>query len=682
MRYQFDLDLGDGYFPIPLPENYEQIKLNLVFFGQIPSITVSGTDFIFRGETAKKLKEYRDKGLSGGYGIYYAPVLKITACDNSGVFYLDLDITAEQARWECDRVSVPVRQHEQVDWLNEIAGGISFAYLASGIRQDIAGFYPPTSPGAIRFNDFKKTPYAISEIPDATTVMSGLMDLTLLALQIKQAVEDLILSVRNLIGLFGRYQSQLVGDAAVIGTIVGAAIYIGKATLNVFRIFANIIVIYFLLKLFSDTLNNMLKAIVQRKKYKLCMREADLFQKICDYAGLKFSSSIYAVNSKFYNATWMPRKTVYEHLTYNEINSTDVASELYNTLNISFEKIGSEENNFKAFGYFEGTAKEFIEEMMLKYDAAYSVYDGTLFFEQRQNLNRQTNFLPKNSGDIGNTYNLPEPSGTNAAALSWQYSLQFQVDESELNTLNRYKGTTAQVSVTPNIEGDKRRWLNPKGKVIQLNHATAKRKDYLTNPEKLIKTFQDFYRDNLPIILVGAYATKQIAITALGGALGGIIYSAATGLKTKQPSDFPLDKFDGDRIGWMLLSNDSFSIPKSFIGMNVGNDWLISPESEDIMNARYLLTQLHAGELAVTSPVTGKHNQHKIYRENKFSFCCADFNQLQAGNAFTLPDGRKGYWQQLSWNLESEEVDESEYWINDKFTENLKAKYFADGEPI
>lgn len=667
MRYTFDLDLGNGYQTIEPPQNAGALSINMLWNSQTPSVSVSGTDFEFTGKAATLLNQYRAAGLTGGYGIYYAPRLKITHCDGD-YFILDLDIAHPNTKWECETVSCPVRQSDRVDWFDQLMQGVTFSYLASAITNPVSGY---KGAGQIFYGDFKKTPYAISEIPDATTIATLQTDLFLIAWQISEMIRDWVPKLTKLIEN-SRQLSKFVGTATAANTpVVGVEEFV-RLALQVAGIALDITALYFLIKLFIDTFKDLLDAIIQPKKYKLCMREADMWVKVCDYAGLQFSSPIYGNNSPFQNATWMPKKIVIP---------------TFNGISVSFDRPENEGADpfFKAYGHFDGTGKEFVDEMCRKYNATYVILNGVLYFNEKHNHNRQTFFTPPNIGEMGNTSELPDPFTTNAQELPFEYVLQFQVDDSELNTLHKYKGTTAQVSTRPVVVRKKSLELTPPGQVIILNEALGKRKEYLTVPETLLKNFEDFLNNNLKTIVNGAALVATAVKGFTFGFVGSLLIDALGIFQVKAITDpdFQYPSVNISRIGWLLLSADGFSVPKTFIGAQVGDDWQVDVSNEQVMSAEWLMQYYHWWNLGTDytklGKVIAKNNQHLFYANNRFSFCCKEYNALLNSNYFKTPDGKDGYIVSLNWNLQEEQATDVVYKINTKFVD-LQSVLKADGQ--
>ena len=656
--YTFELDTGGGFTSIAPPVNFGDISLQVVFNSQSPSAAISGSRFDFDGTTAQRLRAYFNADIAGGYSIFSAPRLRIT--DDCGDFFvLDLDLISPNTLWECDSVKCAIRQSERVDWFDEITQGVTFSYLASAITDPITGY---KGAGHISYSDFKKTPYCISEIPDYTTISLMSVNLFLIGWQIADAVKELIAKITDFLG---RITAE--GGTPIIGII--------RLLAQLTGILLSVVKIFLLLTLFINTFQTILNALIQSKKYKLCMREADMWQRLCDYAGVGFRSTIYSTGSPWNNATYMPRKVVIPNISLHPSG----LSSLVNIVVPDLERPEDEGQDpfFKAYGYFDGTGKEFVDEMCRKYDASCVIIQTptgpVLSFEQKRQHNLQTGFTPPNIGEVGNTFNLPEPFSTNLASLPFEYVLQFQVDSSDRNTLRMYRGTTAQVSTFPNNPRKKSHQLTPGGEVIVLNEALAKRKEYLTAPEQFLQEFENLMNTNIPGIVALNLAVKTTIINTLLTPLIGVIVNAALGnFSNATAADFPVPHFDPNRFGWMLLSDDSFTWPKTFIGMDVGGDWQVSPASESVMSAEALIKRFHWWSLGTDyvklGQVIAKHNQHKHYRNNTFKFCCADYNALLNSNYFVTPDGKDGYMVSLEWKLHAQKAEGVDYKINDKFT--------------
>lgn len=626
-RNLYEIDFGNGYETVAPPVNYSAIKLDVAYDSNSASAVIQSVGLEFIGPTAQRINSYIAAGLTGGYGIYEGLPMRITTCEGT-VYDLMLDLADESVEIECDRVVCPMTQAGKVDSVTDIAGSFTFSYLAA---PDTLG-----KPGHINFSDYKLTPYCLYEQPAGTNISIMLLTVFTSAKTLVDLVSDI---------------SGAIADLAGIDPLHLASALIYLAALILYAV----ILISLLIKLIAEIFN----AMISPKRYKLCMTERDLFKKGANYMGYNFVSTIYAKTSKYYNATWMPAKafvpftptqTSAKNLILNPVG-------LYDSL-VGFKRSPNEKGNTSCYGYFDGTFKEFMEEMMRKYNATIRISGKTMYFERWDKWNKTDAYEIPNTAEPGNTFNLPDPHGTNAADLPSVYYLKFQTDETDWNTIHFYGGTSVEAIVTHNVVKNQRYLRKTTGQIIEMSSALGKRKDFLTGFEGTLSKWFD------PILPYYDMISKFII-------QGAQLVGAPAPIINKIPSTLNLF---GDRIGWLLLSNDAFSVPKSFIGVDDGNgDWEVAAESQAVMSAKGLFENFHGINLAT------RGGQYLVYKQKKFALCCKDVARLMENNVVKTSDGQYGKITKLVWNLEDQMVEEAEYRIQKDFTKNLKEKIIYDG---
>jgi len=237
--------------------------------------------------------------------------------------------------------------------------------------------------------------------------------------------------------------------------------------------------------------------------------------------------------------------------------------------------------------------------------------------------------------------------------------------------------------VLPNVVKQQKHLLNPNGKIVEIPCALAKRKTFLTWPEQQLK--------EMVILSEALISALNIAIVSINGSVFGLAGLVLGIIFAKNPFGFPIPLFNTnllnssaaniDRIGWMELSNDSFSIPKTFIGYENNGAWYVSGDTTvistgqtvPVMSAANLMDKYHGKELAT------RGNQYLTYANRKFPFCCEDFGQILNNNVFVTPDNSFGKITRMVWGLEDEQAAPVDYRINNKFTSNLKEQIIIDG---
>ena len=140
------------------------------------------------------------------------------------------------------------------------------------------------------------------------------------------------------------------------------------------------------------------------------------------------------------------------------------------------------------------------KEMETKYNAEAVMINGTLHFRQKNSTANPSNYTLPNTAAIGFTSHLPKPHGTNLSELNPYYGISFVIDESELNTIHKYRGTSAAIQIISPFPIDKYSGWGT-GMDIRLNHSLLKRHDYLTKTEQFFSDLIDKINDLIKLVL-------------------------------------------------------------------------------------------------------------------------------------------------------------------------------------
>ena len=565
---KFQMDLGSGWVDVPPPRNWKEMKIQFIEYGSEKNAQLQTINFEWVKANAVAIDNYIRSGMTGGTGIFEGIGLRIYVGTISPMLIFNgcIDTANEAFDFQSDIIMCPIKESGRIDWMQDVASSITFEYLTS---------LPPGSPGYISRSDYKQTPYALSSIPDYTQAM--LLSISLFII-IKESVD----CVAKIASLITRAISQSLSWLQLIGTIIEIVLYL-------IYLVAIVTASARLMQQISDNL-------LQPKKTKLCMREQDLFAKGCAYFGLNFVSSIYGAgtldryNGRYTNATLMPVKI--------KMPDGDPSFEL-------FVRPPDETTNPKSYGYYEGTFKQFIDDMEQTYHARAVIIGNTMYFEEINYWNVADSFTIPNEGDVGNTFLYPQPYGTNANEIPAVYVVRFQKDEQDLNTYNDYKGTYVIAQTTPAIVHNKKNQLLKGAINVDLPFALARRKVGYTKLEKalleLLDTCATFINsigdrvDNIndklsswmPSIVASedvGLSNTQVGIT-VGFLTGQPVFSVLSivlgsdGLPIMPTVTIPY--FGNDRIGWMLLSSDFIGVKKRFIGVQNGDDWYIDSNNSE-----------------------------------------------------------------------------------------------------
>ncbi len=570
---RFDINYGTGYVTSPPPKNWKELKLQLMFDQSPIQAQLQATVLEWVNKNADKNVTYKNQGLIGGTGIFEGPGLKIfagTAAIN--IFEGCLNTADPDYKVETGVVVSPIKESGRTDWFNDIARSFTFEYLTS----DDYLLAPNYNPAArITSADYKRTPYCINTIPNYT--QAAMLSISLFIV-IKEAV-DVICKIESLIA---RMIGQGMSWFQLIMTILELIIYVIYL----------VAIIFASARLMQDLLDN----IIQPKKTKLCMREADLFIKGCAYLNLQYSSSIHGVNAplgyngRYKDITIMPKKIL------KPKGDVNIFEEYF--------RPPDETSAADSYGYYDdgdGTFADYVEKMELTYHAKAIVKNGFLYFEEENKFNFNAPFVMPNEGVVGKTFNYPQPYSTNAANIPIVYSLRFLKDDQDLNTINDYTGTYAVAITKPLVVIDQKNLLFNNAKVVQIPFAHARRKQSLSKLEqRLLETLNDFNRYVNDVFRLHNKVNDWLNTDAPGGvsdANGQVsnadLVAMFTGSNWIQVAQIDFGSgnlpnippysfgFSDDRHGWMLLSSDFIGVPKRFRGMQVGDDWYIDPLNQD-----------------------------------------------------------------------------------------------------
>lgn len=629
---RFDLSYGNNAFVTkPPPKNSQGITVDITWTSQFPNAVIGGTDFNWTGQNAKELNAYKLTGLSNGLGITEAVGLRIyVKCGSSWQLFFDgyINIADPKTKWECDSVTAPSVEIGRVDWFINQIKAFDFNYLKSI--------------GIIQTSDYKKTPYCVTKISQAP-LQEAMVALTELAV-LKQGFE----STRDI----SKDISKTIADGVSEATLLPPAGFTPVVVADIFQVGFDVFYIIACGTTLLAEGKKIIDSVWSFRKYKLSMREEDIWKRICQKLNLQFSSTIYSGIHK--NATWMPKKSV--------IPSAG------NPLSFIRPYNESASNN-NCYGHPDENASDWVEYICNKYNGAVNIMlnpntgNRTLYFEEKHYWNNIGVFTVPNTDPPGYTHNLPAPYNTNLLLLPWNYLVQFATDSTDETTLYRYKGTTCSKIISQNISVNVQRKVNGVGTIVSLPFAHAKRKDYLSNVENLLNTVINFIIQVIQDIIN--------LVTAIYNAIAGVINLFGGNVQPLTPFLLPTNLLN-NRLGWMEVSDDKFSLPKNFIGINSNGDWLINQFDEINNSAQMLMNQFHQKNL----PTHGA--QEELYVDKKFHFCCADYNAIRNKNVITSPDGRLGKFTKMKWDLHNDQAT-ADYGIYTQITNNLHETTTVDG---
>jgi hypothetical protein len=619
----FHYDFGSGFSAGPPPLNAGATTIEAIWTSQFPSASVQSILYEFGGAIAKQITDYRDNGLSGGTGIGEGIGFRIY--DNGNLLFDGcLDTANQSALWECDIVKLPLKETGKIDFV------MSYAYIT---------FNYLYSKGKITPAMFKNTPYTITQLPDLPQLLMLIISEFSMVIQLTKELNDLTKEIER---LAGGATTEVASAGISSGDLIADIIIVVSECIFAALLLTSIILVS--IQIFDQ--------IVQKKKYKKCMRVEDIFKAVCSELNLNFSSTILAPGSIYRDLTIMPAKV----LIPNTGTLWDAGL---------FKRSADEISNPLAYGHPDGSFKEWLEGMNTVFNAKIQVNGGVMIWEEEHAFNNPNlAYQLPNQGEQGFTHNYPDPHGTNLSELASNTELRFQLDSSETNTLHQYAGTSCQATITPINVHNEGNVLLQGLKSIEFPYALGNRKQSLTFVEQLLNT------------MFNAVTTAiNDVITLLNGAINAVntVISWFGGSSTTVPTIglLPTDIMAG-RIGYLELSNDAFSIPKMFIGYDDGGDWKVSPNNKTYLSAKALMDNFHGKNLAT------RGNQWKTYRGKKFKMCIDDFLLIKGKNIFTTADNKIGKFEKISYQFATGEAT-ADYRINENYTNNLQEHISVDG---
>jgi hypothetical protein len=417
--------LADGVNMNP-PTEWQSVDVQVNFDSGQGQSRLQTSKFTFEGKAAAFLNARVASGLTGGVGIMEGAALLMKDCNNV-VFDGCIDL-ANDAEFECDRVSAPIRDNRLIDFIEDQAAGLTFHFLTT---------LPVNSPGRITAADYIQVPYVVEEIPDYTQAM-------ITGIALFTTIQESAYVVKTVAGL--------IAEIANIGTTVSALIkvilYIAYLTVLVIALI--------------NLIQNLIDNIIQKQKFKLGMKVRTAFTRACQRLGLSFSSTI--VNnpaSQYYDLAIIPEKIV-----------------IPNPNNNSFLRDKDESLSVLSFGHPNGSFAKLIQDISPVFDAEVRLIGNTLYFENRHFWNNTAGYQLPPIQNRKKKYNTHE--------LTANYVISYLWTSEDRTTRNEYDGTNVQVTTTANVVGNSKNNLLRGLTDVRIQYAHANRKTKLTRVEKLL----------------------------------------------------------------------------------------------------------------------------------------------------------------------------------------------------
>lgn len=422
------------------PRNWQDLEITVDWLNKKDEANINITDLEFVLEAKDYLLERILNGTSGGVGIFEGEPYTIKVNDNSlPEFTFDgyLDFADESTFIGNEEVICSLKKVQGNDWLNDVADGFSFAYLADK--------------GFITNGDYVKVPYVINYVPDG-------MQIIILSMSIYMMTKELIENVQRLADTIGD-----VTDAAVpvIGVSVGfgagvvTAWDLGNFILVVIKTVARIAYIIAITIAIIKLVEEVFEQLLPKKRYHSGIRIKTLFERACQYLNLQLQSNLL---NEIGDWVYIPSKDRKGDSgdKGHPINSDPIYT-FGDCIRIFKEKFNADYRIKNGIFYFE--RKDSFEVV--------SSYQIPNFFSDQERLLDRISF---NANEIISNYN-----------IFWQYDVQDQ------NTLDDQTGRVFQAITTP-VTVQNQKLVNIKNLAqISLPFSLGKTKTDLTKVEEIAK---------------------------------------------------------------------------------------------------------------------------------------------------------------------------------------------------
>lgn len=618
------------------PKEYKGIELELNYENLDEVLaSITADKFTFVNENADILNAYLAAGTTGGLGVFWGVPLRIEL-DNQILWdgYIDLK---NGAQFSCEQVICKVKEKKKLDWMEEYADGFGFDLLYS---------FPAGTPGRITDADFINIPYILSEIPDYRQAALYF----LYVFVIEQEIEGLIKDIGDVL-------SDLSGFFSTPAGVLKLAVLIAHMALVVAALIALV--------------KQMIENLISDVRYHRGMLYKTHFEKACEHLGLTFQSSLFQdipTNTYDINGDLIPSA-----YWANECHIPPKNEQGY-------KKNGSTTQT----GFYVGTFGDFIREMEAKYNAKVTIIGKVLQFERRD------------YGSSTEVYQIPDVRrdyhGINADEIVSNYLVEFQKDNLDLNTINRYAGTNCKNYITSKVRDTDGTELISGLKRPPITFSLGRRKNELTKVENLVKAFAEAF-DIILSPIFSAYSAMVSGVASIVqafnvfidilNALPGVSLSKLTVPSTPPPPPSFASTISA-RIGMLALSSDFIGNQKSVLIEGSGWDVKITTDNETKLSAENLWNKYHFIESFVPSASRPAGNQTYTYEIPAAPFCLEDYYKIRGinndnkGEAKVIsPEGNPAKILSLKWNIWDNKA-RIKYAEEKLYTDNLQETLLKD----
>ena len=431
MSLSFELDGQPAGTPVNAPElslsaNWEAGE------GQEES-EISLTSIEFAMEDAKLLNQKVADGLNGGPGIFEGVPYKIKL-NSKTIFNGMVDLTNDASFVDCEKVIAEIIKEDGVDWLSEVADGISFGSMANNNQ--------------IVSSDYVDVPYVLNFRPEAFVVGPLLITSFLLTKELIEGIRSISYKTADVVSATTPISPLIPIN---VGLLISASIKL------IAQIVYTVAVVLALISVVRNLIEQYFPAV---RRYR-GMTFKRMFEVGLASLGLTFQSSIF--NSlPFSNATFLPIKSKRGGIggSANGVGHPNISSSIYN------------------FG-------DFIRQMIQTFNADYKIVNGVFIFERRDYWKGSSSYILPDV-ETNQTKRLSELT-YNTSEFVKNYFIAFQTDIQDQNTLENFNGNNYQIISEPITIVNKKNILGKGLTSIRPPFARGFRKTGLTKYEKLMK---------------------------------------------------------------------------------------------------------------------------------------------------------------------------------------------------
>ena len=568
---------------------------------------------------------HRTNGLNTGVGIFEGLpfTIELTKDGNTEILF-DGYLNTSTALWDCDKVIVQATEKGNIDFLNETADSVTFAYLyeKTPLRDD--------------FN-FISVPYVLSSVPNNQEAFLALVSLIFI-------LDTLQREISNIIGIISRLVNVFEWTA-VISLIIKIIYVVG------------------LIALLVELMQRLVNLLIQPIKYHEVMTAKSLCEIGASHFDMTFESSILDEDIFRDKLVLMPKKYA------QDVNVTDYGVTGPDEIigNITPLKADSR-------GYYKGTFGQLLRDLKEVFNAKI-IIEGTIIRLEREDYNNSSQ-----------NYIIPPVDQTqytlNASDLKSNYTVEFQTDINDKHTILNYDGVITQAISRPDriVNNDMVLMTGLESRNIPFARATIK--TGLTSVEKIVLAIAKPI-DAIVIVIQDTISpladTVEKAIKKIKSKLDDDDDVDVDDINAEDAApDIPYEPLADrveTRLGMLLMENDIVDVPKIFLidESTKPIDTNISANNVIAINSEYLYNNYHFIRNFAITEERPEGNQYKIYNAIDVPFCYSDYLLLKDSNYLQDSEGRGGELISCRWNVEKEVAD-IEYKINEAYTNNIEVE--------